>query len=622
MEEIMCGILGFAAITGKPRDSLLFEAALRLLAHRGPDAEGIVGWDAAGYCHHGRGANCDFTLALGHRRLSILDLSAAGLQPMISPQGCWITYNGEVYNYVELRAELMKLGHTFSSTSDTEVILAAYAQWGTECVTRFNGMWAFAIYDPAKKGLFWSRDRIGVKPFYYTHKNGAACFASEVHALFRLLEERPKVDRTQLAKYVVLGMSDDDESSLYQDLRELSPGHCAWLDLGSGELRHWRYWSLPQGPDLELSDEAALDQFSEILEDAVRLRMRCDVPWALTLSGGVDSSALAVAASRVSDGHVTTYTSAFSDHPNIDETAYARQVVDACQFDSVYIRPVIEHLIEEEPLLTWHQAGPYGTLSIYVHWAILKEIKRHGIPVVISGQGGDELFLGYERYHAMHCLSQFPHLFRMARSAMEAGANSDLGPVKIFAYMAYFGNQRLRRWYLLRRTRSVYHDDLLAATPQCPASFTSPRLRELQEQTICGEQIRHLLRYDDRNAGAQGMETRLPFLDYRLVEFAYRLPWKFKIRDGWTKYLVRLYLDRHLLGTIAWRKRKLGFEAPNEVWTEQLIRCRGERLMATPFRSTLLRPDVSLNELPQQQRWDAYHILHLADIMEWERDWL
>ena len=295
----MCGILGFAAIAGKPCASSVFDGGVELLAHRGPDAEGIVGWDAGGACRRGRNSGCDFTLALGHRRLAIFDLSAAGLQPMTSPQGNWIVYNGEVYNYLEVRAELEKLGHVFVSHSDTEVILAAYAEWGEDCVRRFNGMWAFAIYDPRKNGFFWSRDRLGVKPFYYAERAGAVCFASEVHAIFHVLGETPAIDRTQLAKYIVMGITDEDENSLYQGVRELLPGHSSWLDLATGRRRDWPYWSLPEEPDLELGDEAAVDRFAELLEDSVRLRMRSDVPWAITLSGGTDSSALAVAASRV-----------------------------------------------------------------------------------------------------------------------------------------------------------------------------------------------------------------------------------------------------------------------------------------------------------------------------------
>ena len=221
---------------------------------------------------------------------------------------------------------------------------------------------------------------------------------------------RPALTGRKLAQYLVLGIADDDEQSLYQGVRELGPGRCAWLDLATGRLREWQFWSLPQEADLALSDEAALDRFSELLEDAVRLRMRSDVPWAITLSGGTDSSAITAAVVRVGAKEVTTFTSCFPEFSEIDETVYAREVAERCKFRSVLVKPDVNHVVDGEPKLTWHQAAPYGTLSVYVNWTIISEIKKHRIPVILSGQGGDELFLGYERYYVMHCLSQFPNL--------------------------------------------------------------------------------------------------------------------------------------------------------------------------------------------------------------------
>jgi asparagine synthase (glutamine-hydrolysing) len=617
----MCGIIGFSGVGETVCESSQLERGVLALAHRGPDAEGIVGWDAGGRCHRGRTADRRYVVGLGHRRLAILDLSAAGTQPMTCPQGNWLVFNGEIYNYLEIRAELETLGHRFVSGSDTEVILAAYAQWGTDCVQRFNGMWAFALYDVARKGLFWSRDRLGVKPFFYSHGPKAAYFASEVPALYCLLRKPPVINRTELARYLVLGMSDEGEDTFYKDVQELPPGHSAWLDRETGSLNRWQYWSLPQEPDLELTDEEAVDRFSDLLQDSVRLRLRSDVPLAITLSGGTDSSAVALAASRAGATGIVTITSTFPDHPEIDESAYAREVAKTCRFESILVEPDVGRLVEEEPDLTRHQAAPYASLSLYVHWALIKRIKELGIPVVLCGQGGDELFLGYERYYVMHCLSQSPNLFRMSYSAFQASVHSKLGVMRTAAYLAYFGNRHLRRRRLFHRARPVYNAALLDATPELPR-YMGTSLRHLQANEIAGEQLRHLLRYDDRTTAAHGMETRLPFLDYRLVEFAYRLPWRFKIRQGWTKYLIRLYIERHGLPNIAWRKRKLGFDAPNADWTRRLVECRGERLMAGPFRRALVRPGLSrFDDVARPSWWDVYHVLNLADILHWEPDW-
>ena len=613
----MCGIIGFISSKGGSCPSGQFKSALRALAHRGPDAEGVVAWDAQNHLHRGQGQDTDYCLALGHRRLAILDLSAAGTQPMVSPQGNWIVFNGEIYNYVEIRAELKSLGHQFVSTGDTEVILAAYAQWGKDCVHRFNGMWSFALYDAARRGVFLSRDRLGVKPLYYASCANGIGFASEIQALHSLLGKELVVDRAQLASYLVWGVSDAGPETFYKDVWELLPGHCAWAGLDTGTFDIWQYWELPQDEDLELTDEEVLDRFSENLEDAVRIRLRSDVPLAITLSGGTDSSAIAVAASRVGAAGITTVTSAFPHDPAIDETSFAATVVTHCGLNSVLVEPDLGRCIAEEPRLTRHQASPYVSLSLYVHWELIVKIRSLGIPVVLSGQGGDELFLGYERYFVAHCLAQFPDLVGMAKSALQASRNSRVGHAEMIMYLAYFGKRHVRRYRCLRRARGTYHPALLESVPDLPqdGGFS---LRQFQRQQICGDQLRHLLRYDDRTTAAHGMETRLPFLDYRMVEFAYRLPWRHKIRDGWTKHLVRRYLDRHLPASVAWRKKKLGFNAPQVRWTRQLVETRGARLMAGRFRRVLLRPEqVQFSGVAESQWWNVYQTLHLADALDW-----
>ncbi|MGA2442887.1 MAG: asparagine synthase (glutamine-hydrolyzing) [Tepidisphaeraceae bacterium] len=617
----MCGIIGFLGIGGGSCKSAQVENAVHALAHRGPDGEGIVAWDVQGHRHQGGEKDSEYVVGLGHRRLAILDLSAAGSQPMVSPQGNWIVFNGEIYNYIEVRDELKKFGHQFVSTSDTEVILAAYAQWGRDCARRFNGMWAFAIYDVARRGVFWSRDRLGVKPFFYTRSENAICFASEITALHCLLCKRPAIDRAQLAKFVVWGIGDDGGETIWKGVRELSPGHCAWIELDAGAFDSWQFWEFPQDADLELTDEEAVDEFAELLEDSVKIRLRSDVPLAITLSGGTDSSAVAVAASRIGATAITTITSSFPGNKEIDETRYACEVAKICGLESILVEPKMKRLIEDEPRLTRHQEAPYGSLSLYVHWALIENIKALGIPVVLSGQGGDELFLGYERYYTAHCLAQFPNLFGMAKSMFHASCNSRLGFATMAMQLAYFGNRRVRRFRMVSRARCTYNPALLEAAPGLPP-YVALSLRSLQRQEICGEQLRHLLRYDDRTTAAHGMETRLPFLDYRLVEFACRLPWSHKIRHGWTKYLVRRYLQRHLPSSVAWRKSKLGFNAPDVEWTRHLVQCRGERLMASPFRCSLLRPELRrFPQIPRPQWWNVYHILHLADMLHWEADW-
>lgn len=613
----MCGIFGFYAFNDSLVSISKFINSIDLLSHRGPDGQGMVGWDRDGSIYYNEGPKDSLlSVGLGHRRLAIFDLSKKGSQPMKGPNNKWIVFNGDIYNFPELRKELKEFGYTFSSESDTEVILAAYDKWGFSCTTRFNGMWSFAIYDPGQNGIFCSRDRLGKKPFYYIHSLKWFCFASEIAPIFSFIEEPPRIVKEQLAKWLVYGLMDDSAETIYHGIIELQGGHSAWLDIDTQGFRIWRYWDLPEEPDIDISQSKALEHFSELFEDATRIRLRADVPIAVSLSGGIDSSAVTLAASRVSKNNVKVFTSHFPTYPNIDETEYAFQVARACGVSHTLVEPDLSRLVVEEPLLTRHQEMPNGTLSPYVHWAILSQIREQGIPVVLSGQGGDELFLGYERFYIPYLISRFPHLIEMCHAIVQGSLNSRLSLSDMVSYLAFFGIPGLRKVIRTRRIEGIYNSDILDAAPKKKKFIMSDR-KELQRFELIGGHLSRLLRVDDRNAGAHGMETRLPFLDFRLVEFGYRLPWSNKIDGGWTKYLIRLYLDRHGLKSIAWRRRKLGFNAPDAEWTKTLLSQRGNILQTSTITKKLLRDDLDINQLPSRFQWQVYNLLHLASLMGW-----
>jgi asparagine synthase (glutamine-hydrolysing) len=558
---------------------------------------------------------------LGHRRLKILDLSEAGRQPMQgpSPGGCWITFNGEIYNYQELRDELGARGYRFHTGTDTEVILAAYGAWGTDCVRRFNGMWAFVLLDPTRRRLIASRDRFGVKPLYYLTTAQGTMFASEIGALLHCAAIRPTIVMQRLGRYLVDHRSDDTTETIYRDIRELPAGHCLELDTDTGATSLVRYWDLPEEPDLDLADEAALDRFSDLIEDAVRLRLHADVPVAITLSGGVDSSVLAVSASRVAGRSVQTFTSRFPGDPSLDESRYAAHVAERTGAQACYVQPSTDSLLADEVALTAHQALPFRSLSLYVHWAILAAIRGADVPVVLSGQGGDETFLGYERYHTSALLHALPDPVRAAAGLWRGGHRSDRGMLALAVMAMYFTTPRLQRVVRRGRVVRVIRPHWLEGLTQ-PAPEVFGDIRRQQRSELLSRCLPALLRYDDRTAGALGMETRLPFLDYRVVEFAYRLPLRHKIRDGWTKYLLRRYLARHGCDTVAWRRGKYAFYAPQALWTRQLIAARGGAVQATPFARALLDDGVSLSRLPTPVAWDMYNCLHLASLFGWEAD--
>jgi asparagine synthase (glutamine-hydrolysing) len=594
--------------------------ATERLTHRGPDGGGHVGWCVDGTVRADADlTDQDLSLGLGHRRLKILDLTAAGRQPMEGPGSCWITFNGEIYNYRELRTELVARGYAFSTGTDTEVILAAYDAWGPACVRRFNGMWAFVLYDPTRQRLIASRDRLGVKPLYYAVTPHGTMFASEVAALLECPGVRPMIDMPRLVRYLVDRCIDDSAETIYRDIREVRGGHTLVLDVDNGEMRIDRYWDLPDEPDLDLDDDAVLEQYSELIEDAVRLRLHADVPVAITLSGGVDSSVLTVAASRVAGSTVRTFTSRFPGDPSLDESHYASYVAAIRGADTHYVQPSTEGVLDDEIALTTHQALPFGSLSLYVHWAILAAIRGQGVPVVLSGQGGDEAFLGYDRYHTSALLHTLPRPLRAARNLWLGSQYSGRGVLAFAAMAAYFTTPALQRLLRRRRVDGVVRAAWLQQLPG-PDRQIFGDIRRQQRSELLFRCLPTLLRYDDRTAGALGMETRLPFLDYRLVEFAYRLPLRHKLRNGWTKYVSRRYLARHGLDGVAWRRRKFAFYAPEAAWTRRLIAARGRTLEGSAFTRALFEPGVALGGLSMPVAWDAYNCAHLASVLGWESD--
>ena len=495
-------------------------------------------------------------------------------------------------------------------------MLAAYVQWGERCVERFNGMWAFLLYDPARNLLLASRDRLGVKPLYYAQSSQSLIFASEIAPLLRCPGVTATIVPERVAVYLIERRIDDVPATIYRDIHELPGGHLLTLDTRSGSRRVERYWHLPAEPDLELGDAEALDRFSELIEDAVRIRLHADVPVAITLSGGIDSSALTVAASRVAGGQVRTFTSRFPGRRRIDETEYADRVARSCGAMATYVEPSTDNVVDDEPALTSHQALPYPSLSLYVHWAILARIRQHGVPVVISGQGGDENFLGYDRYYSTAVLGALPGVAGAVNTLWNGSRHARLSVPRMMAALAYFSLPSMASKLRRRRLRPVIRSRWLRTGEPAVRAVVADRRRQ-QELELTRLSLPSLLRYDDRTAGALGMETRLPYLDYRVVEFAYRLPMRHKIREGWTKYLIRRYLDRHGLPEIAWREGKVAFEAPQPEWTRALISARGARLAGSNFAGAVLKPGAVLGAASPRVAWDLYNILHLAELLEW-----
>lgn len=531
------------------------------VAHRGPDGQGI--WRQG-------------SVALGHRRLSILDLSELGHQPMVDEiSGCVISYNGEIYNYLELRQELAGRGYLFRSHTDTEVILKAYDCWGQACVEKFNGMWAFAIHDPRRNIVFCSRDRFGVKPFYYAELTGAFAFGSEIRQLLPLLPQR-EADAQVLFGFLVARVAEDPERSFFSGVRKLPGGHSLVYDLTTGTYEISRHYSLESRSEyVTLGLEEALETFDGLFKDAIRLRLRSDVRVGTCLSGGMDSSSIATLAGeayRLQTGQAFSAITAISEDTGTDESGFARSIVEHVGLDWITITPGYDEFRAAINDVVRAQEEPFASASVFMQFFVMREARRAGIPVLLDGQGGDETLLGYDRYFADHLLQSLKSLRPAVAWSVVAGLlrNGRPGALRALLWnLLYFHAPPIRRFATrdqLALFRAEFEPSLHAVSgPQRVYSG----LLGMQKQEIERTNLPVLLRYEDKNSMAHSIETRLPFLDYRLVEFAISVETEIKLHEGWGKYLLRKAMEHRMPAEIVWRKHKFGFEAPESRWMRQ-----------------------------------------------------
>jgi len=550
----MCGISGIIRKSGRPIVAEEIKAINNLAGHRGPDAEG--------YFLKGN-------FAMGHRRLAILDLTSAGNQPMTWHDRYTIVYNGEIYNYVELRDELTASGYRFTTETDTEVILAAYDKWGRACVSRFNGMWAFALYDHGQEHVFCSRDRFGIKPFYYADNAEDFVFCSEIKQALASFD-RNVVNLPVLLDYLVLGLSEQSSETFFANVHSL-PGGCNLVyDMSAHRFVISRYYELQPDQALRNADDVtAIAEYRQLLEDSVRLRLRSDVRVGVCLSGGLDSSSIAaIAASRnaaVRAPPIAAITAA-STNPKNDESAYAELVARKAGLDLNLCTPTTEDFVNSIEEVVRIQEEPFSGPSLVMQYYVFRKARELSCKVMLDGQGGDETLLGYERYYPSYVCSLSPAsaVVGLLRSAQ----NSGLSTWRTLSYMLYFLSAGSRERYLRRRNRFL-KEEYLNGVSWAWLTELSKAYRDivqLQRLEITQTQLPHLLRYEDRNSMAHSIESRLPFLDYRLVEMAISLSGNLKIRDGWTKYILRASTENILPSKVSWRKIKFGFEAPANDW--------------------------------------------------------
>lgn len=537
------------------------------VVYRGPDDQGTTVLRRDGRMANADDpANTQWEVGLAHRRLSILDLSPAGHQPMVYRRNFWIVYNGEVYNYVELRAELERLGHSFRSTCDTEVILAAYAQWGTECFPRFNGMWGMAIVDVDRREVVLARDRLGIKPIYYWQGPGILAAVSETKQLFHAPGFQPRLHHPAAAEFLQTSY-ENPRWSFLEGVVPVPPAH--WMKVSLSDLRvstPEEYWHL-EGIRPSLSDPEEVGRaFLEKLTDSVRVHLRSDVPVGFSLSGGLDSSAITILASAQHGDSADashTFTSTFPGQ-SVDEREYVDAVLDQIRVVPHFVTPSPTQFLADLDHFVWIQDEPLSTLSTYASFCIARLTRECGVPVILSGQGGDEVLSGYWQSYFMY----LRHLaLRMRLGSLAAHGVGALLPG---------GNAGLLRQlpFMLRRYRVRSNSATLVRFRNLEVSGQRRILEEVLSldeherriQEIRAMYLPRLLKWDDRNSMAFSVEGRYPFLDHGLIELCLSFHTSTLYRRGWTKMPLRLSMRETLPRRVTFRKTKFGFETPQEQW--------------------------------------------------------
>jgi asparagine synthase (glutamine-hydrolysing) len=598
----MCGISGIINKTGLPVELNEIKKINDIIYHRGPDDEGF-------YFH-----TC---FAFGHRRLSIVDISSFGHQPMGYLGKYKITYNGEIYNYIELRELLKNNGYTFSSETDTEVILAAYDYWGTECLGYFNGMWAFCVHNVSNNELFFARDRFGVKPLYYYEDTSFFKFGSEIKQLLND-EGSNKLNEAILLEYMLTKYDNHKSETYFLNIYSLQPSTFMIYDLKNHTKVVKRYYTLNADKNVKnLSFEELINSFKILLMDSIKLRLRSDVKVGTCLSGGLDSSAISSIASnfyRDQANESFVGINAVSTDNHNDESSFAKIVSDHCDINLVKVKPSFNDFVSKIDELIYTQEEPFGSPSMFMGYHVFEKAKELNCKVMLNGQGGDEVLLGYERYFSLSLKINKPLSF--ITTIFAQAEKSKLSKIRIFAHFLYFKFSKIRIFYLKKRSllkEEFKNTKYFYAVKKNCESFSDPI--SLQKLEITELQLPHLLRYEDRNSMRHSIETRLPFLDYRLVEFCVAIPLKFKLFDGWTKYILRKSLADTLPEEIIWRKNKLGFEAPTS-WISNFT----DEMLVEVLKSNLLKHYCDLDKLKSNYHelgeWDKWMYFNIA---RWEK---
>lgn len=564
---MMCGFAGIFSFSGKGIPALQIEAATEAVSHRGPDGKGY--W-----------INKESTVALGHQRLCIIDLSDKAAQPLCYESRYSIVYNGELYNYLELKAGLQRRGFSFQSASDTEVLVAAYAAYGKECLQYFDGMFSFIIWDEEEKKLFAARDRFGEKPLFFYHDKEQLVIASEIKAIAAAGIQK-KVNEAMLYNFITIGYTTNPAhpgQTFFTDIQKLPPSFYLTCQPSEGKVEIEKYWQVELEEDHSITEKEAADKLVCLLKDSVRKRLRSDVGIGTSLSGGLDSSFIVALCygEKVAQYTHAGFTAAFAGFEK-DEWQKAALVAQA--FGIHHHR--IEIRDEEVPALMKTvmelQEEPIASASALAQYKVYEGARQLGVKVLLDGQGADEVFGGYPKYFAWYWQELYRQnrqlFFREVKSAKALGVNQPFGPLrKVASLFPHFAAAIQQGKKQREAARHPFLDRDFAFRNQPALHYSLPAqltLNGVLYYNTFVNGLEELLRLADRNSMAHGLEVRLPFLQHELVSFLFTLPAHFKIKDGYTKWILRSAASTFLPKEVIWQGEKIGFEPPQKQWMQQ-----------------------------------------------------
>lgn len=569
----MCGIVGIINKTGQIADSRLLELMAQTIHHRGPDENGMM---------------VDGPIGFFHKRLSIIDLSS-GQQPMVF-NNCTIVFNGEIYNYIELREDLKKKGHTFHTTSDTEVILHLYAEYGENFVNILNGMFAFVIYDKNQNRLFIARDHFGIKPLYWYQNDQMIVFGSEIKALLAHPDIKAVPDTGNLYEYLtfqfVMG-----ENTMFKNISKVLPGHYMSIDLTTWEFKNIKYWEPNFKVDQFHTEEYFIVELRHILEETISQQLRSDVPLGTYLSGGIDSSLVTIMASKLLDKPIKSFSGGFNEGPEFNELHYARIAAETANAELFEIFPSEQEFIDVLPKLIYHLDEPVAGPGLFPQYIVSKFASQH-VKVILGGQGGDEIFGGYSRYMVAYLEQALKgaifqsneedeHIVSLESILPNLPALKQYVPMmKSFWQQGSFEGMDHRYYHLINRmgsTKEFFQTDFInecdstAIFNKFSGYFNNPETKSYFNKMTHFDMLGSLpglLQVEDRVSMSVSIESRVPLLDRRIVDLVSGMPAGMKFKGGEMKYLLKKTIKNIMPPEIMARKDKMGFPVPLHLWSK------------------------------------------------------